>query len=153
MKMEDASTTFEDSVARFRRFLEDNGYPGEIVWTSPDDLVVAGKRLMYVRVPTERENEFRSRRLFEQGTTQEKRILFDAICADDVQTFCRAWVPRDQDQAQRALMPKGLKLSANVHRMPGLRVRNGLHWCLLQIRHRKHRKHRKQKDNLFWIED
>lgn len=41
------STTFDESLARFQQFLETNGFPGKVVWITPNDLIVTGK-LVYV---------------------------------------------------------------------------------------------------------
>jgi hypothetical protein len=144
------STEFDESLAKFQQFLETNGYPREVVWVTPDDLIVTGERLIYIRVPVSSKNEVQARTLFEQGTTRQMGVLFDTICVGGNETFCCAWVPPDEDQAERALMPKQLKLSAKVDKVGGTPVRSRLQWFLLRLRYWKYQN---LKNSLFWIEN
>ncbi len=135
VKTEDVDATFEDSLSRFQQFIEKQGYPREVVWIACDDLIVTGKGFFYVRVPDVRESEIQARMLFEQGTRQQKGVLFDTICVGHRESFCYAWVPRDVDQAQRAMMSNGLKLSVKTNKIPGIKIRSWFYWLVLRTRY------------------
>ncbi len=140
---------FDESLSKYRGFLEDNGYAKDVVWITPDDVLLSGRRLIYVRVPVPASNEREVRRLYERGMTEEKGVLLDTICEADGTTFSYAWVPRDQSEAELALMPVGLKMSVRTgtSRLPAKAVRSTLQWLFLRLRH-----HRQQrlKPGLFW---
>jgi len=88
--------------------------------------------------------------LFEQGTRQQKGVLFDTICVGHRESFCYAWVPRDVDQAQPAMMSNGLKLSVKTNKIPGIKIRSWFFWLVLRTRYWKYQELKK---GLFWIED
>ena len=125
---------FEEAVAQYQDFLVQNGYPRDLTWIEPDDVLLSGKRSFYVRMPIGTKQMDAARDLFEQGTTTGMGVLFHTVCATNRTTFGGAWMPRSRDEAQRALMPKGLKLSADTERTPAVEVRNLLLWMLLKLR-------------------
>ena len=57
-------------MARFRAFLKANNYSENIVWVMPEDILLTGKRFLYVRVPIPADNERRIRRMYDEGMTQ-----------------------------------------------------------------------------------
>jgi hypothetical protein len=50
---------FDGALARFRAFLQQNNYSENVVWVMPEDILLTGKRSLYVRVPIPAENEKR----------------------------------------------------------------------------------------------
>ena len=64
------SSGFDAAVARFRAFLKANNYSENIVWVMPEDILLTGKRFLYVRVPIPADNERRIRRMYDEGMTQ-----------------------------------------------------------------------------------
>jgi hypothetical protein len=48
-KLNGEKTNFEDALTKFRGLLKANHYSGDIVWVQPDDVLLTGKRTVYVR--------------------------------------------------------------------------------------------------------
>jgi len=130
--------SFDESVSRYKQFLEEQGYPRDVVWVRPGDVLASSGRVIYVKLPVPRSNEEFVRRLFDLGISREKGVLFDTLCDGDGMTFSYAWVPHDDAEAEESLMPKGLKLSAKTgaSRVPGKSVGSRLRWSYLQLKHR-----------------
>jgi|HubBroStandDraft_1064217.scaffolds.fasta_scaffold69675_2 hypothetical protein len=128
--------SFDESLAKYKQFLVENGYSSDVVWVIPDDVLVSSGPVIYVRMPVSGSNEESVRRLFDLGMSQKKGVLFDTLCDGDGVTFSYAWVPRDNADAQESLMPKGLKLSAKTgtSRVPGRAVGSRLRWLYLQLK-------------------
>lgn len=120
------NSSFNEALVGFQQFLEKNRYPREVVWVRPDDVLVSSKPVIYVKVPVPGDNQQSVRKLFELGISQRKGVLFDTLCEGDGVTFSYAWVPRDESEAEQALMPEGLKMSAKTgaSRMTGRVVRS-----------------------------
>src|SRR5580692_10663860 len=130
--------TFDESCLRFRKFLGDNGYPADLIWITPQELL-AGDRLLYVRLPVPDVNVQRVREVFENAMEQHSGIVFTTVCELDSATCCRAWVPADDDERGRAMCPRDLKISAlkGNSRIRGQGVRSRLKWEYLRFRHRE----------------
>ena len=56
MTMTAEPQSFEEAVARFEVFLKENGYSQTLIWVEPADLVLPGRRAIYVRVPVPSRN-------------------------------------------------------------------------------------------------
>jgi hypothetical protein len=127
---------FEKSLLKYQKFLENNGYPGEVAWVTPDDILIGSGPMIYVRSPVSEKNNTLVRLLFESGIVQKTGVLFDTLCEADGVSFCYAWVPHSVEQAEEALMPEGLKLSARtgVSKLPAQTVRGWLRWFYLRLR-------------------
>jgi hypothetical protein len=137
-------SSFEDAQKRFQEFLVRNGYPKELTWVTPDDVILRDRKLVYVRLPVPASNTLHARELFELGMLRQLGVLLQAVCEIDGTTCCYVWVPVDQAESQYALMPRGLKMSANMaeSRIPARSVRSRIQWHWL-------RKKQAMKDGLF----
>src|SRR5438034_7244207 len=49
-------------------------YSENIVWVMPEDILLTGKRFLYVRVPIPADNERRIRRMYDEGMTQGRGL-------------------------------------------------------------------------------
>ena len=128
------AASFEDSLSEFREFLRKNDYPENVAWVEPGDVLLSGRRLIYIRVPVPKTNEQNVRQLLNLSESGHKGILFETICAIKDTTYAFAWMPRDAGEAKRRLMGDGLKMSANTEpdRVPGKAVHSRLWWRYLQ---------------------
>ncbi len=88
--------TFEEAVSRFEEFLRKNGYSPTLMWVEPADLVLPGRRAIYVRVPVPSRNLEQARKRFVSGMTKGLGITFGTICDLPNATCCYVWVPKDQ---------------------------------------------------------
>jgi hypothetical protein len=131
--------TFEEAVSRFEVFLRKNGYSATLIWVEPADLVLPGRRAIYVRVPVPSRNLEHARKRFFSGMTEGLGVTFGTICDLPNATCCYAWVPKDRKQQQEHLMGSELKISAKTDssRVPGVYVTNAIRWQLLKLRCRK----------------
>jgi hypothetical protein len=125
---------FDDCLSKFRDFLKANGYPEDVVWVEPEDVLLSGGRLIYVRVPVADTNERRVRRLCDLSRETNKGILFETICLTVNTTYAFAWVPSNEREADLRLMPNDLKMSAKtgLAKVPGHPVRNRFRWAYLR---------------------
>ena len=128
---------FEDAVAKFQEFLRANQYSDKIVWVEPDDVLLTGKRLMYVFVAGQEGRERKARRTYEEGMPRRRGLLFHTICDLGSATCSYVWVPGSDDEAHRSLMPLGLKLSVQTDKIKGVFVESGVWWAYLRIRFRQ----------------
>ncbi len=143
---------FEAALESFRAFAEENGYPCDLVWMRPEQLI-ARPGSLYVRPLPENAGLELAREAFQTAVTQNRGVVFHALFCSGAVTFCHAWLPRDDDQSARYLMPKkGLKMSvaAGEHRPAVHIVHSRMHWLVLRFRYRKYDALR---DSLFNIED
>jgi hypothetical protein len=135
----DEGLSFDAAVAQLQDFLEHNGYPSKVVWVEPTDIVLAGQRSIYVKVPVSPANLVRACDRFTRGISSKLGICFETICEMSDSTFCYAWSPADNREQQEHLMDPTLKLSAKTghSRVPGIPVAGGMSWLLLRLRHRR----------------
>jgi hypothetical protein len=128
-------TNFEDSVTKFQEFLKANQYSGDIVWVQPDDVLLTGKRLVYVRVSVPNAREKLTRQIYEEGMGRQRGVLFGTICEVGGTTCAYVWAPGSDDEAARALMPVGLKMSAKTDKIRGISIKSGVWWAYLRVRY------------------
>ena len=65
-------------------------------------------------------------------------VCLQAFGKTEDSTIATVFVPKDDDESQRALMPLGgLKMSARVQSLPAHRVRSNLLWIALSAWYRK----------------
>jgi hypothetical protein len=131
--------TFDEAVSRFEDFLRQHGYSATLIWVEPTDLVLPGRRAVYVKTPVSLRNVEHARKCFVAGMTEGLGVTFGTICDLPNATCCYAWVPKDRKEQQQHLMGSGLKISAKTDssRVPGICVTNAVYWQLLKLRYRK----------------
>jgi hypothetical protein len=133
---------FGAAVVRFKKFLGQNNYSEHIVWLMPGDVLLSGKRFVYVRVPVPAINEMKARNIYDEGVAHGRGVLISTICEMQSSTCCYVWYPRRQEEVPQGIWPHdgSVKLSAKTEtaRMPGKPVKSSLTWALLKNRHRKH---------------
>jgi hypothetical protein len=128
---------FEVQVAIFQQFLRANQYSDKIVWILPQDLLLTGKRLFYARIPVSKLRDVVARQTFEKGIAQGRGVLLGTLFELQGTSFCYVWVPANDDEAARSLMPTGVKLSIRTDRISVTTVRSLLLWWCLKIRFRQ----------------
>ncbi|HEY2120517.1 MAG TPA: hypothetical protein VGH37_15105 [Candidatus Acidoferrum sp.] len=132
--------TFSEAVAQFQAFLADNKYSRQIIWLSPENVLISGKRFLYVKPPSSSEDAELARQSIEAGMKQKLGVVFSTLCEVEGATCCAIWFPEDADEAKRMLMPADGSLKMNVQdegsRIPGILVRNSLYWHFLCYIHK-----------------
>lgn len=131
--------TSESALERFRAFVQQNGFPPHLEWLMPEQ-VTARPGALYVRhIPTL--DDRRAREAFETATAQNRGVLFQALFCNDAVTFCHAWLPLNDHESQRYLMPqRGLKMSvpAGEYRPKVYTVSGHIRWLFLRLGYRKY---------------
>ncbi|HLJ90698.1 MAG TPA: hypothetical protein VKZ53_28085 [Candidatus Angelobacter sp.] len=131
--------TFGEALARFEEFLANQGYPSSVIWVTPDDVLLSGSQEIFVKTPVSPQNEVSVRKIFDEGMRQELGVLFTTLCETGRISYAFAWTPKDDLDAQYALMPKDLKLSVGIgySRRPGKEVESHIYWRFLQFKYRR----------------
>jgi hypothetical protein len=136
-ELPEKAPNFEAEIARFQQFLRVNQFSATILWIQPEDLLITGKRLLYVRFPVSKTREVVAQQTFEKGIGQQRGALLKALFELEGQSFCFVWVSENNDEAARAFMPAGVKLSIYTDRIPVTAVRSRLWWWCLKTRFRR----------------
>jgi hypothetical protein len=135
------SVSFESTVTRFQEFLRQNQCSESILWLTPKDVLLSGKRSVYVRVPIPAANEMKTRNMYEESVANGRGLLMSTICEMEGSTCCYAWYPRRQDEEPHELWPLdgSVKLSAKTgtSRIRGKPVKSGLLWAFLKLQSRR----------------
>jgi hypothetical protein len=93
-------------------FLEQQGYPPIVAWVFRED-VQSAESTIRVRWPIPSANEVIARGLYESGRTRGLGVELRGVCRIDGVTCCYVWIPKDETEAEYALLPEGeLKISA-----------------------------------------
>lgn len=132
---------FDGALARFRAFLKQNNYSENIVWVMPEDIVLTGKRLLYVRVPIPAENERRIRRIYDDGVAQGRGLVMGTVCRTNQSTYSYLWFPRSAEEIPQGIWPTNgdLKLSArdDSSSPAGRPIKHRVLWTFLKLWHYK----------------
>jgi hypothetical protein len=138
------NSSFDQALVEFGRFLSKNGYPEEVRWLLPEDVLLSDRRHIHVKVPVPSTNETRARELYDLSVSQGIGIPFGTICMIDDTTYAYAWSPRDSEEAELRLMGNGLKMSLHLEdsKVAGETVSHMLRWLYLRLRLRRKQAHR-----------
>jgi hypothetical protein len=135
------ASDFGTTVARFRKFLEQNKYAENILWLMPEDVLLSGKRFLYVRVPIPATNETNARNIYDEGVAQGRGLLMSTVCEMGASTCCYIWFPKRPEEEPQGLWPHdgSVKFSAKMKesRVRGKPVKSRLLWAFLRSRHRE----------------
>jgi hypothetical protein len=134
------ASNFETTAARFTKFLEEKKYPAKIVWVRPEDVLLSGKRSLYVRVPIPTTNETDARNTFDEAVRNGRGLLMSTICEMGASTCCYVFAPKSREEESQGLWPAdgGVKFSARTEasRVVGKPVESRLFWAVLKLLHR-----------------
>lgn len=131
--MNGEEANFEEAVRKFQQFLKANQYSPQIEWVQPDDVLLTGKRMFFVRKSSPSARERIARQTYEEGIPRGLGVLLGTICELQTSTCCFVWAPNTPEEAEGCLMPVGLKMSAKTDRIKGIQVRNFIWWAYLRI--------------------
>jgi|SRR5579859_166933 len=131
--------SLDSATTQFSEFLRNNGYPGGVRWITAADVAIDQQGNFWVRNHPEfhisqAELQYRS------GLERGLGVALRAVCANETTTFALIFVPRDNAEAQYAMMGNGIKLSCPTVRCPTKIVNNFLWWWILKARNRKRTK-------------
>jgi hypothetical protein len=129
--------TFDEACQHFSKFLGENHCSEHILWVDQTDVVWDRHQVWILVRPIQTAIE-RARKKYEAGAGSGfgvALLAFSDLAGYTVETII---LPKDDDEAQRFLMPRGgLKLSARLKKFPARAVANPLIWLILSTWHRK----------------
>jgi hypothetical protein len=128
----DTPTTLLDAQNQLSEFLERQGWPTRVVWLQRNDLLPE-RQTFWVGPQDSAQTFAAAERVYEEGRRRGLGISVEAICADKKSTFAAIFLPRDEDEAQRLMIPQGLKLGVPVEHRRATVV-NALRWAFLRMR-------------------
>jgi|HubBroStandDraft_6_1064221.scaffolds.fasta_scaffold319110_1 hypothetical protein len=141
-KRDDAD--FGAALARFQQFLRANDYSERILWVMPEDILMTGKRFIYVRVPIPPINELNARRIYEEGVAEGRGLAMSTVCRMNASTYCCIWFPKSVEEVPQGIWPHdgGVKLSARDKSSSpaGRPIAHVVLWTLLRFWHRKNQR-------------
>jgi hypothetical protein len=130
----DPPTTFAAAEQKFKTFLGSNGYSETICWAEREDVVVDRKGRLFARERNPRAAE-RADTRYSDGIKGKRGIALRALGATQTETLALVFVPKNELEAQFALMGRGLKLSCPASKTEILGVKNPFVWFILRLRY------------------
>src|SRR4051812_29793615 len=106
--------SFEQAVERLRFFLKSDGLPDVIVWVHPNSVVLVRDIFFISSAPSDGAWEW-ARSQYQLGCDRGIGVELGALCQIKGAVCCFVYLPQDEDEAVRHLMPDGLKL---IHPVP-----------------------------------
>ena len=145
----DPTPPYEEAIAAFKKFLEQQGWSQNIIWRRPDDVVFRIGRSKVVRHRSPREATEWARRYYDLGYNQGLGISLHAECDIGGATCATIFCTADDREAESRMMPtQGLKMSAATPRTSG-KSASSLEWWFwkeqLEILHHRLNRHEQKR--------
>jgi hypothetical protein len=97
---------FGAAVARFQQFLRQNNCSDHILWLTPEDALLTGKRFIYFRTPVPTANKLRTRSAYDEGMALGRGLVMSTLCEMGSSTCCYLWYPKRKEEVPRGLWPR-----------------------------------------------
>jgi hypothetical protein len=134
--------SFETAIGQFQKLITKCSYSEKILWLTPEDVLLSGKTLVYVRVPVPADNEVRARQKYEEGLQGLRGLLISTLCEIPGFTCCFVWFPKTVYEEPQGLWPQdgSVKMTVRIRdaRTSAKAVRSRLLWTSLRIRYWSH---------------
>jgi len=118
---------FEDALARFRSFLNDQGHCGPIGWVFPSDVLSIGGGWIIRPRPQEKALA-EVATAYKAAVARRLGVRFNVLCLEGDAIWCYIVCPTDQSDAERCMMPDGLKLSVPTTPRQGRTIADEDEW-------------------------
>ncbi|MBN8733741.1 MAG: hypothetical protein J0L64_24615 [Acidobacteria bacterium] len=127
-----ASPSFDIAKEKFVDFLVNQGFPPRLLWVQPDDVVLRewkGAATLFVRKGDHNQRESDARQEFQSAAERGVGLALEASCKTGDWTICSIFVPENNDQAERLMVPRqGVKLSVAINPPPTVLVEHKWLW-------------------------
>ena len=132
---------FDIAVCKFQEFLEKHcDYSSKLVWVTPQDVLVTGKKYVHVKVPAPGGNAGIARRTYERGIATGLGVLLTTVCEIGDSTCCHVWYPKNKEDVPQGIWPRNgkVKLTAKIEssRVIGKPVKSRIRWAILNLIYR-----------------
>lgn len=132
---------FSAAVSEFTTFVVKQGYPPNLLWVKSADVVLHkwnGAWTYFVWKGDPSEGERSARKDYQSAVSRDVSVALEAHCRTDRWAICRVFVPVDENQAERLMIPQtGVKHSAVNEPLPTILVERKLWWRILKWLARK----------------
>lgn len=130
---QDTPRSLDEAHRRFSRFLRENNYPEQILWVGREDVVWSQSQL-WVRSRSTPDTWDRACKKYAVGMRNDLGVALYAFSELPGTAVAAVIPPKDEDAAQRHLMPRGgLKLSAATLKLRVRRITNRVLWFILSM--------------------
>ncbi|WP_321473900.1 hypothetical protein [uncultured Paludibaculum sp.] len=131
-----SAADFYDAVAEFTAFVVKQGYPPSLLWVKSSDVVIdkwSGAWTCFVWKGNPSDRERSARRDYQSAVSRDVGVALEAHCKTNRWAICRVFVPLDEDQAERLMIPRtGVKHSAVDDPLSAVLVENKWWWWVLK---------------------
>ena len=121
---------FEDAVALFRQFLEEQGCPSQIFWVFREDIWQRSSSDVVLRFPSQRRNLALARKVFDEGR-RKGLVEVRAIATVDEKVAATVWFPKFTDEEIQG-WKHGMKLS-RADPLPAAKSVGGIRWLSVRL--------------------
>jgi hypothetical protein len=120
-------SSFEDAVASFRHFLDENGHPTDLFWVFRDDVWKRSPTDVLLKYPVSRDNILLAQKVFDEG---RERGLLDvhAVATAAGKVAATVWFPKFPSEEVQG-WDRGMKLSL-AEPLPRAKTIGALRWRL-----------------------
>ncbi|HWC95590.1 MAG TPA: hypothetical protein VG456_02540 [Candidatus Sulfopaludibacter sp.] len=132
LRLSTNTKNFDAAVSDFKRFIIQQDYPPNLLWLQPDDILFWGLRYYFRKGdPSERANTAKTE--YERALDRNVGLALQAEFKTERWAICRVYVPPDELEAERRMIPKtGVKIAATVDPKPAVEVHSRLRWRILK---------------------
>ena len=125
--------SFAEWTKRLSDFLRGSGLPARVAWVDWGDVLISQGRL-YVRGFAKSSRPSTAETRFQRATDRGVGISLEAVCKVGDASCCFVYLPRDQDEAQRLMIPQtGVKLSVPTLAAEARTIKNPIAWWYLKL--------------------
>jgi len=128
--------TFDTAAAAFEKFAHTQDYPPSLLWVKSVDVVLCRWRGMltnHVWKGDSRERYDRVRAEYQSAMARNVGVAFEAKGKTGMWAICRLYVPADNDDAERRMIPKmGVKHSVASDPLPVVLIESRFLWWLVK---------------------
>lgn len=130
---------FETAVTNFARFLVQQGFPPNVLWLTPDDIVFWQLRYHFWKGDPGQRRE-RAKVEYEHGVARNFGIALQAECKTERWSICRVYLPTEEIDAGCRMIPRTfVKMSAVTDPKPAKEIENRIQWRILRWWTRRNR--------------
>jgi hypothetical protein len=111
---------FDDAVSRFRAFLHSQGWPTQIIWMKPGDIILRTSEAVVI-CHRDVDGESGAIEIFEDASQRALGVSLDAVCTLGDATVAIVDFPSDGREAELLMYPAdgGLKMRIAIPRLEG----------------------------------
>jgi hypothetical protein len=120
---------FDAATQSYKQFLAEQSLSTDILWIFREDVTVK-KRQICICWPLPSENPGLAEQLYEQGRDKGSGLRLDTFCLVDNRPCCYVWVPRDEVDADHAMLSE-LKMSVPTEPIHAKRIRSKVLWQVI----------------------